>query len=280
MFCKNCGKEIDDDSKFCQHCGAVIDNEKVEVEEVVSVEPSELTPNRKTAITLTIIVGLFGLLVLIFSLLNGRGLIFFITSFVWLFLYIRLRASYNKIEITEKDTQAFTNHYREKIKNFDSKPEGFKAQYTFKSPSDVTGVNRLNVFLTNAKKMWVVFFYILAIAGGIISIAFGASGFAGAAANIDGVYVQSVSHGSSNGVGQAGKTAYKVEGNYIYYSGYYDGDNTGWSGPYTYNRFGNRVTYRFTSGGMDSTHTLYFVNFGTGISGDAFGFNVAYNKVS
>lgn len=24
MFCKNCGKEIDDNSKFCQYCGAKI----------------------------------------------------------------------------------------------------------------------------------------------------------------------------------------------------------------------------------------------------------------
>ena len=26
MYCKHCGKEIADDSKFCQHCGGKLDN--------------------------------------------------------------------------------------------------------------------------------------------------------------------------------------------------------------------------------------------------------------
>ena len=26
MYCKLCGKEITDDSKFCQHCGGKLDN--------------------------------------------------------------------------------------------------------------------------------------------------------------------------------------------------------------------------------------------------------------
>lgn len=29
MFCKNCGKQIDDDAKFCEHCGAVINTQTI-----------------------------------------------------------------------------------------------------------------------------------------------------------------------------------------------------------------------------------------------------------
>ena len=38
MFCKECGKRIDDDSKFCSHCGT-----KKSVEQV-TVNPLEGTP--------------------------------------------------------------------------------------------------------------------------------------------------------------------------------------------------------------------------------------------
>ena len=114
--------------------------------------------------------------------------------------------------------------------------------------------------------------------GLVFGIAGIAGGFAGFGMNIEGTYIQSTPLREGNGVVQVGKNAIKVEGDYIYYAGSYNGDSTAWSGPFTYTRFGNKVTYVFTGGGMQSKQVLYFTNFGNSISSDKFGFNVVYKR--
>ena len=39
MFCKNCGKEIPEDSKFCPFCGCNLQEEKVQAESAESIKP-------------------------------------------------------------------------------------------------------------------------------------------------------------------------------------------------------------------------------------------------
>jgi hypothetical protein len=96
--------------------------------------------------------------------------------------------------------------------------------------------------------------------------------------DIKGTYIQSTAPYQGNGSTQVGKTAYKIDENGIYYAGYYEGDSTGWSGPFNYNRLGNKVTFRFTGGGFDRNITFYFTNFGNSISEDRFGFSVVYKR--
>ena len=36
MFCKNCGKEIDDGSKFCQYCGANLTASETDIKKEIS----------------------------------------------------------------------------------------------------------------------------------------------------------------------------------------------------------------------------------------------------
>ena len=47
MFCKYCGKEIDNDSKFCPYCGEEVDNKQNEVVEIERQnEDGETTPSK------------------------------------------------------------------------------------------------------------------------------------------------------------------------------------------------------------------------------------------
>lgn len=47
MFCKYCGKEIDNDSKFCPYCGEEVDNEQNEVVEIERPnEDGDVTPSK------------------------------------------------------------------------------------------------------------------------------------------------------------------------------------------------------------------------------------------
>lgn len=53
MFCKNCGKEIDKDSKFCKYCGTALEEECDEItlivyNEVISRHFSVTLSNEKT----------------------------------------------------------------------------------------------------------------------------------------------------------------------------------------------------------------------------------------
>lgn len=41
MFCKNCGKEIADDSKFCSFCGKSTENEKADLNDVLEDDEKE-----------------------------------------------------------------------------------------------------------------------------------------------------------------------------------------------------------------------------------------------
>lgn len=45
MYCKHCGKEIADDSKFCQHCGGKIDNSVSLDQESLEVDKKEQETN-------------------------------------------------------------------------------------------------------------------------------------------------------------------------------------------------------------------------------------------
>lgn len=49
MFCKNCGKEIDDDSKFCDSCGQVVSKKenKTNVEESLNAKEKESIDNKE-----------------------------------------------------------------------------------------------------------------------------------------------------------------------------------------------------------------------------------------
>ncbi len=44
MYCKHCGKEIADDSKFCQHCGGIIEADKENAKEPIS-QKEVIIPN-------------------------------------------------------------------------------------------------------------------------------------------------------------------------------------------------------------------------------------------
>lgn len=289
MFCNKCGKEIPDNSSFCQFCGnkiEFIEQEENKNDDFVSSLPSttfgEYTDARKKAVSLTLTAGIVGLLFLLMVLIFGFNIATIVLAVV-LIVFITMRASaYKKSEVTQEDIDAFYNHYREKIKNFDEKPEGYKQNFRFQSPEACTGVNRINVYLTPAKKKGLLALVTAMYIVATFSLAFGvagiASGMCGFGMNIDGIYIQSTAAYQGNNSIQVGKTAYKVEGDDIYYAGYYDGANTAWSGPYSYQRFGNKVTYRFTGGGMDRNMTLYFTNFGNDISEDRFGFSVVYKR--
>ena len=281
MYCNKCGKQIPDDSTFCPHCGNKL--ETIAQEETASIKSGvaidEMTPARKKAITTTLLCGLYGILFILLVLLFGVGIHLIIMAIVFMVLMTINTASYKSVEVGQKDIDGFTNHYREKIKGFDEKPEGYKARFKFNSPNEVTGFNRINVFLINSNKkglgILATFAYIFAVFGLVFGIASAISGFNGFGLNLDGVYVQTGSYGSQ----QVGKTAYKIEGDNIYFAGYYDGSNTVWGGPYNYYRFGSKVTYTFSGGGMQSTHTFYFTNFGNNISSDRFGLSVEFKKV-
>ena len=48
MYCKNCGKQIDDDSRFCQHCGTSFtgnSQEEPEMENAATIMPTGALPN-------------------------------------------------------------------------------------------------------------------------------------------------------------------------------------------------------------------------------------------
>lgn len=74
MFCKNCGKQIDDDAKFCEHCRAVI-NDKAETVDKRTTNmqnlDSEYTPSvkRKAHILIVGIIAIPVILVIAICLL-------------------------------------------------------------------------------------------------------------------------------------------------------------------------------------------------------------------
>ncbi len=248
------------------------------------IEPTPIvsglfSPRLRFASIMTIVLAVYGVVYGVISLLFGIGWLFYVMAALMLALFIITMTAYNKIPLDQSDLDAFTEHYRQKIKDFDSKPEGVKERYTFHSVAEVKGLNRLNCCLAPMNKMWFGLLFIPAILGGILGTIFTVAGLSGFATDLDGVYVQATASYSGGGVDQVGKTAYKVEGDKIYYAAVYEGGNTGWGGPYYYSRLGTKVTYTFTGGGMRSTHTLYFVNMGHDISGDMFGFSIAYSRV-
>ena len=247
-----------------------------------SVEFGEYTDARKKAVTLTLTAGIIGLLFLLMVLIFGFNFATIILA-VLLMVFLTMRtAAYKKSEVTQEDIDAFYNHYREKIKNFDEKPEGYKQNFRFQSPEACTGVNRINVYLTPAKKKGLLALVTAMYIVGAFSLAFGvaciATGMNGFGMNIDGTYIQTAPTYQGNNTIQVGKNAYKVEGKEIYYCGSYENGGGVWSGPFNYHRFGNKVTFRFTGGGFDRDITLYFTNFGNDIATDRFGFNVVYKR--
>lgn len=288
MFCSKCGKEIPDNSSFCQFWGNKIEfvEQKEENHEFKQTTPSvefgEYTDARKKAVTLTLTAGIIGLLFLLMVLIFGFNFATIILA-VLLMVFLTMRtAAYKKSEVTQEDIDAFYNHYREKIKNFDEKPEGYKQNFRFQSPEACTGVNRINVYLTPAKKKGLLALVTAMYIVGAFSLAFGvaciATGMNGFGMNIDGTYIQTAPTYQGNNTIQVGKNAYKVEGKEIYYCGSYENGGGVWSGPFNYHRFGNKVTFRFTGGGFDRDITLYFTNFGNDIATDRFGFNVVYKR--
>ena len=289
MFCNKCGKEIPDNSSFCQFCGnkiEFIEQEENKNDDFVSSLPSttfgEYTDARKKAVSLTLTAGIIGLLFSLMVLIFGFNFATIVLA-VLLMVFLTMRtAAYKKSEVTQEDIDAFYNHYRAKIKNFDEKPEGYKQNFRFQSPEACTGINRINVYLTPAKKKGLLALVTAMYIAASFSLAFGvagvASGMCGFGMNIDGTYIQTAPAYQGNNSIQVGKTAYKVEGKEIYYCGSYENGGGVWSGPFNYHRFGNKVTFRFTGGGYDRDITLYFTNFGNDISEDRFGFSVAFKR--
>lgn len=77
MYCKHCGKEIDDTSTFCQHCGKKIEEEPISIkvqENYTTTIEKEDKKNKifsVTIITITAIVLLIGIICSIL-LINGE----------------------------------------------------------------------------------------------------------------------------------------------------------------------------------------------------------------
>lgn len=59
MFCKNCGKEIEDGVKFCPECGQQLDGE-VRTKQVVIVKKEREPKSQFVAIVLCLLFGLVG----------------------------------------------------------------------------------------------------------------------------------------------------------------------------------------------------------------------------
>ena len=292
MFCNKCGKEVPNESAFCPYCGnklEIVEQNEDQVKEnydfsssAPAVEFGEYTDARRRAVNMTLIAGVVGLLFLLIVLIFGMSIATIILG-VLLMVFLTMRTSaYSKSEITQEDLDAFYNHYRQKIKNFDEKPEGYKQNFRFQSPEACRGINRLNVYLTHTNKKGLYALVTTAFIIASFSIVFGVagivSGFSGFGMDIKGTYIQSTAQYKGNGVEQVGKNAYKIDDEGIWYCGSYENGNGVWSGPYNYHRFGNKVSFKFTGGGYNSDITFYFTNFGNDISKDKFGFDVLYKR--
>lgn len=277
MICKNCNREISNDAKFCPYCGKEVepDNFEETASSEVELPNGGETANRKKAWILTLIIGILGLLFLLISLLFGIGVHYILLAAVFIGLFIYTKTCYSKVEVTQSDL----NNYNAIYGGTADKP----SQNGFASLSEVKGFNRQTVYLIGIGKKSKAFkgflCYMAALMGLIGGIVFPITGLAGFGVKLDGVYVQSTASHSGGGVDQVGKTAYKIEGDLIYFSGYYEGDSTAWGSGMSYTRTGSKVTYHFNKGGMSSYPTLYFVNLGNNIASDKFGFDVQFTKV-
>ncbi|BCR35678.1 DUF4190 domain-containing protein [Mariniplasma anaerobium] len=66
MYCKMCGREMDDDAKFCPSCGEPVEDDMFETEESSETKKSR-DYNLET---------LLGVLAIVFSLMNYLGVFF------------------------------------------------------------------------------------------------------------------------------------------------------------------------------------------------------------
>ena len=233
------------------------------------------------ALFFTLVLFLLALLLLLLALLFGTGWPLYVCFGIYFIGFIITNAFYRRIDISQEELDEYNRQYGVKT---DRNGNVQQTANAISDPRSIRGISRMNVsFIAAGQKMiglagFLVFVLaVVLFAGNIATFATGTGGFA---LNLDGVYVQSTASHSGNGVSQVGKTAFKIDGDYIYYSGYYDGANTGWGKGYVYHRTGSHVTYTFTGGGMNSTHDLYFVNFGNNISSDKFGFDIQFTKTS
>lgn len=67
MFCKYCGKEIDDGAKFCRHCGKVLDEKSIANDEKKTIDQEKSATNKR----LYAIIG--GLALVVVALLIAGG---------------------------------------------------------------------------------------------------------------------------------------------------------------------------------------------------------------
>ena len=274
MKCPVCGKEIPDNSKYCPYCGAQVQKEETVVEE--ELPSSGFTSKRKQALILTLFFGIYGIILLLISLLFGMGWHLLIIAATAVFYFIFMMGSLRKVELSQKELDRYNELYG--FKN------GKQTQNYIASVEQAKGLTRQNIYLIAIGKKGLGILsnitFAFGLLGLVLGIGFPVMGLGGIGLNLDGVYVQSTSHASSGGASQVGSTAYKIDGNNIYFAGIYNGENTSWGSAYSYSRFGNKVTYTFTGGGMNSTHELYFVNFANNIAADRFGFDIQFTRTS
>ncbi len=70
MFCKNCGAEIEENSRFCAHCGTEV-NKKIENSEPIDVKETKTTqseveidePKTGMGVLMGLFLGLIGLVI-------------------------------------------------------------------------------------------------------------------------------------------------------------------------------------------------------------------------
>ena len=73
MFCKNCGKEIDDNSKFCMFCGVTLNEENIEEKsETIEKEKKPNIPIKKIGVLIAIEIALFAVIGISKSSLNAN----------------------------------------------------------------------------------------------------------------------------------------------------------------------------------------------------------------
>lgn len=119
MFCKYCGKEIEESSKFCEHCGKNLNEEpQTIIREVHYCQPTQ-AKSQFLAIILCLFLGLLGIHDFYMGN-NGRGVakLLIILLLGWLYIGFFINAFWclcDFIVILSKDDKCFREEKEESI---------------------------------------------------------------------------------------------------------------------------------------------------------------------